>query len=375
MKPIEILKQYNERLSKMAGAFVSGASARWKPLSVVAGILLSLSVGFLVYALYRAPAQATPPAVDLAAGYSTSTIPLGQRALDGVIVDASSTQLLPLGVMVENSADAWPLQGPAKANLVFEAPVEGGITRFLLVFDASSTVEEIGSVRSARSYFVDFADGLNAYYAHVGGSPAALGLINRLPDFSDLNEFYNGWAFWRSSRRAAPHNVYTRTELLLQAADKAGVVPGSFEPWTYGEAPTSTPATADVPIVRVPYDGWYAAEWQYESPTDTYVRYRAGAPIRDADGTIVRAKNVVVLLTDGRVLDDIGRLDIRTTGKGSAWVFTGGGKREATWSRSSGSHLRFEGVDGSEIVFHRGTTWISIVTGAASFASVLPATP
>lgn len=373
----ERITHFLDVASRAANVFVARATKSWKTVIIAVVLLLGSSIAFLLYALQ--PTTPRPPVVEEPPVATSSTENLLQRALDGVFVDASSTHLLPLGVMVENSADAWPLSGPAKANIVFEAPVEGGITRFFLIFDASSTVSEIGPVRSARPYYVDWADGLDAMYAHVGGSPDALAKIVSLPAFRDLNEFWNGWVFWRATHRAAPHNIYTRPELLLQAAEQKKFVAGTFTPWFYQDVATSTSSTTPVservieaPKINVPYEGFYAATWRYDAATDEYARERNGAAVRDADGTPIRVKNVVVLLTDGEVLDSIGRLKIRTTGRGKALVFSHGDKHEASWTRTAGEYIRFAGVDGTEIPFTRGKSWISVVTSADAFAKVLP---
>jgi hypothetical protein len=344
------------------------ARTHWKPIvAIVAGVFV-LSLGLLAYALY---ANTPAPATTDTETETEEMIDARERALDGVLVHPSSTRLLPLGVMVENSTEAWPLQGPAKAQLVFEAPVEGSITRLLLLFDASSTVAEIGPVRSARPYYVEWADGLEAFYGHVGGSPEGLDRITSLAGFRDLNEFYNGWVFWRASNRVAPHNVMTRTDLLLQAVERKEYVAGSFKPWTYTNE--ALPEQAEVSSLHVPYEGSYAADWEYDATTGLYTRhYRTGETVRDADGTAVTATNVVVLLTDASVVDDVGRLRVRTTGSGRALVANGGQLREATWSRTSGNHLVFTTVDGADVPFRRGTTWISVVTKEAQLEKVHP---
>lgn len=373
----ERLNAFIESLSRGSGALVTRVTKSWKAVTIIAVLLVGSSIAFLVYALQE-PHPPKPVETPVEEPVATSTVNLLERGLDGMLVDASSTHLMPIGVMVENSVDAWPLQGPAKANLVFEAPVEGSITRFFLVFDASSTVSEIGPVRSARPYFVDWADGLDAMYTHVGGSPEALDKIVAIKGFRDLNEFWNGWAFWRSAKRIAPHNVLTSMELLRKAAERKTFVTGSFTPWRYMDPATSTEPVvgeADKPVdvekIVVPYEGMYAAEWRYDAEADEYIRYRAGSILKDADGTPTRVKNVVVMLSDMQVLDDVGRLKIRTTGSGKAWVFSAGGKREATWSRTTGEHIRFEGIDGSDVFFARGKTWISTVTSQAAFDKVL----
>jgi hypothetical protein len=360
-----------DRASRFASGFLNRLKQSWRAVAAGAVLLVLISFGLLWYALQE-PREKTPAnPVAIQSGATSASALLG-RALDGVLVNASSTRLLPLGVMVENSADAWPLQGPAKANLVFEAPVEGEITRFLLVFDASSTVDEIGPVRSARPYYVQWADALGAQYAHVGGSPEALTYISSLPKFRDLNEFFNGWAFWRSSRRAAPHNIFTRTELLMQASLKKNYAQKSFASWAYADSEaSSTRPRGDVTRISVPYSGVYEAEWRYDAEKNSYSRYQNGSIQRDTDGTVVTSTNVVIILTDSQVLDDVGRLRIRTTGKGKALVFNDGEKHEATWSRAEGEHIRFQTVDGLDVPFNRGKTWISVLTSTNAFEKVL----
>lgn len=343
----------------------------WPAVLCAAIFLLVLSVASLGYALKEPrPSKKSPPVAGGGAAQSTSTSALAARALDGVLVSPSSTRLLPFGVMVENSADAWPLSGPAKADFVVEAPVEGGITRYLLFFDASTTVGEIGPVRSARPYFVDWAEALGAMYAHVGGSPASLEQIAGKQDFRDLNEFWNGVYFWRAARRSAPHNIFTRSELLLIAAGKKQYQSGIFRPWNYRESATGTRAGVLVGQLTVPYDGAYRATWRYDAALNDYVRYRNGAALADTDGSLVRAKNVVFILTDASVIDDIGRLNLRTMGRGRAWIFTNGEQHEAFWSRAAGEHIRFLTVDGLDAVFARGKTWMSVITNAEAFDEV-----
>lgn len=345
------------------------------PILAFGAVLVSLTVAALVwYAVSGAgrkqgasPVTATSTASDA----TTTTGDLVPRALDGVLVAPVESRLQSFAVMVENHTEARPMSGPAKANLAFEFPVEGGITRYLLVFDATTTVDSIGPVRSARPYFVDVADGLNAVYAHVGGSPEALDQIKNNKSFRDLNEFWNGKYFWRSAKRSAPHNTYTKSELLLEAAAAKKFSEGHFLGWRYKEdypaesSTTTVRGSEDGPTVK--YGGSYNVAWKFDKEANAYARREAGVMQKDADGTPVMAKNVVVLNTDGRVIDDYGRLKIRTTGRGKAVVYRDGKSFEAQWRRSSGEHFRFESTDGSDVLFNRGTTWIEVSLDSGTF--------
>lgn len=333
----------------------------WRIVALGAVLIVAVSAGLLVFALSPKASRSSAEIGSDSPQEQVSPSAFA-RLLDGVMVgDASSTALLPIAVMVENSADAWPLSGPAKANLVIEAPVEGSITRFMLVFDASATTTEIGPVRSARPYYVQIADGLGAFYAHVGGSPEALNLVASLDRVTDYNEFSHGWSFWRSSSRAAPHNVFTSMEELLAGASSSHAVPQAFSSWTYTDDALVTGTRTETEI-DVPYQGLYRASWAYDEATRVYTRTQGNAIQKDTDGTIVRARNVVLMESPVAVLDEIGRLSVGTKGSGRAAIFHDGQIFEGVWRRSEGEHLRFETVEGRAIPFARGSTWISIIS-------------
>jgi hypothetical protein len=252
-------------------------------------------------------------------------------------------------------------------------------------------VDTIGPVRSARPYYVHWANGLDSLYAHVGGSPASLSNIRQTEGFRDLDEFANARYFWRSANRSAPHNVFTRTEFLMNAMEDKEYEAGGFRSWSYenGQGDDSTDNAddetdqndqeieevveeVDVPRINIPYSGVYEAHWEYDVVTKLYTRYQNGVIQKDADGEVVKARNVVVIRSYATVLDRIGRLNLRTTGRGKAYVFHDGKKYDGEWKRTGGEHIRFEAIDGRDIPFARGSTWISVLITNNSFYNVIP---
>lgn len=362
-------KQIFEKINDLSKKFVDRFTQSWRLIAAGAAFLCLISAGLLLYALYPHTTPALPP-VEKIVQTATTTESLFARALDGVVVaDASSTNLLPYAVMVENSIDAWPLSGPAKANVIVEAPVEGSITRFMLIFDPSSTTTQIGPVRSARPYFVELANGIGTMYTHVGGSPDALDMLrSSTPRVEDLNEFFNGRYFWRSQSRAAPHNVYTSIEKLNQAASNTQAEVFAFKSWAYTDEFSSLSTASSIAI---PYQGAYRASWSYDSDKHTYRRSQNERTQNDADGQTVDVSNVLVMLTDSDVLDNVGRLSVRTIGKGKVLLFRDGTIQRGTWYRVAGEHVRFEAEDGRDLFFARGKTWISILTDSDAFAKVV----
>jgi hypothetical protein len=340
---------------------------------LLAGAVAVLGVSYALFRLAVAGPAHDNTAKPLAVQPSTTSTGAAQetgRDLDGVIVAPAATSLQPYAVMVETMIDARPMSGIAQANLVVEAPVEGGIMRLMAVYDASTTVDKIGPVRSARPYYVEWAKSLNAVYAHVGGSPEALNRISGLADFRNLDEMANGQFFWRSKDRSAPHNAYTSTDLLHQAATDKKWQPEKFLSWTYDSVPTIE--AGDVTEISIPYGGAGNVKWKYDKAEDKYWRTMGTKPHTDSDGTQVSAKNILVVLTEQRVLDDYGRLSIRTAGLGKAIFYRNGYAQEAQWIRDAGTFIRLQTPDGRPVSFARGTTWVEIVTDAAKMPSIKP---
>lgn len=327
----------------------------WPAIAAGVVLVIAVSAGLMWYALSGTGRHSTAAPAEVATSTVSvsSTSPLVMRTLDGVMVSSTDELVNPFAVMIDNHPDARPPSGINQASVVVQSPVEGGYTRFMAVFDASTTVPEIGPVRSARPYFVDLAAALHAVYTHVGGSPDALTQITNTPGFHDLNQFFNGDDFWRDNSRAAPHNVYTSTTLLNQAADAKGFMPTPFTPWRYQDVTTSTATGTDA-----------APDWKFDPTDGVYVR--TASPTVDRSGAPIEAVNLVVIQTDMQVIDTDGRLKIRTTGRGDADVYVNGVKHSATWYRASGDWYSFETNDGTNVTFDRGTTWIILKpTGGA----------
>jgi hypothetical protein len=266
--------------------------------------------------------------------------------------------------MIENSTDARPQSGLTGAEMVFEAVAEGGITRFLAVYQCQSSIKEIGPVRSARTYYVDWAKGLDALYAHVGGSPDGLAEIESL-NVADLNQFSLGTYFWRSSNRVAPHNVYTTIEKLYEAAlSKSLKTTGKFDALKHKEKEsTATSSTTKLTSLAVGFSSTnYNVLWNYDSVDNVWFRTHAGVKQLDTNNQKqISAKNIAVAFTGISTRSD-GRKDIVTTGTGDALVYIDGKEVKATWKKKTTSAmLKFYDENGKEIQFNPGNLWIEFV--------------
>ncbi len=311
----------------------------------------------------------------------------------------------PLFVMIENTPDARPQSGIGKADVVFEAVAEGGITRFGGLFYCGVQADDttLAPIRSARTYFVDWASGSNQpMYVHVGGAnlPGPADALGQISDYgwnqqTDINQFSVGYpTFVRDYNRiagkeiATEHTMVTSTEKLWAIAAKRGWTNMSpalkmgktttaatdwkdgYKGWQYEAAPTA----AKTPTSKISYEFWsgykdYGVEWQYDAAQNSYARSEGGEKHTDLnDGKQIMAKNVIVLFaTEKGPIDEKKHMLYGTTGKGDALLFKDGDIMKITWTKKDReSELQFVDGKGKEVTLARGMTWISVLaTGAA----------
>lgn len=263
--------------------------------------------------------------------------------------------------VIENSPQARPQSGLDRADLVFEALAEGGITRFLAVY-YTEAAEKIGPIRSARYYFVEIARAFAAPFAHAGGNADALDLIPRV-GIRDLDEIYNAGAFFRRSNdRRPPHNLYTSTAELLRGAEAKGfpMVPLKLLP--SGEVDGGREAK-ELKIIFYGSQAYTSSSvWTYRG--GIYWKEVDGRPHFLDDGTQITTDNVIVLAT--RTFDEKKeewQVNIRVVGEGEAVFFTGGKAYAGKWRKASRySHFEFL-YQGKAMKFSPGQTWVEIVPG------------
>lgn len=287
---------------------------------------------------------------------------LYQRKIDGALIeDSEKTDLYPVGVIIENNMEAWPLSGIEKAKIVYEFEAEASIPRFLAIYTLDEKVDKIGPVRSARPYFIDMNLGYDALFAHIGGSPQAL-IDIKTYNVKDLNQFYYGANFWRSQDRGMPHNVYTSTELLQNALDKRELKsPTIYDQWVYKD---DEPAEDKKVISKVQVDfsnTVYKAVWKYDKEKNEYLRYQGDRKVLTLDNQEVWAKNIIIVQMDRQILDNEGRRSFTTVGERDAYFFFDGTLIKGKYKKDEKTKReRFFSLNGQEIKLNRGITWIEV---------------
>ena len=302
--------------------------------------------------------------------------------LTGIETTENLANKIVTAVMIENSIDARPQAGLEEAGVVFEAIAEGGITRFMAVYQEAEPTR-IGPIRSARPYYVEWAAGFDAAYTHSGGSPAGLALIRTL-GVKDLDHGRDPSYFERVSNRFAPHNVYTdMIRLDSLKADKgfttsdftpfARIVPGEEDEVEQPEVTVSdgstTPAettSASIAATTVNFNissQLYNTSYTYDAATNTYLRVMANRPhVDEVSGKQIAPSVVIAMYTDYGIDPNGIHSAYRTTGSGPAQVFQNGEVISAAWQKDSQSaSLRILGVDGEPLPLVAGQTWITAI--------------
>ncbi len=329
---------------------------------IIAGIgIIAATSAVAAVLAYQRPERTLNVPVILHKPKATPAPQIFYSPLTGVVVpDQASTQQAVTGIMIENSPDARPQSGLKSAGVVFEAIAEGGITRFLALYQESKPAL-VGPVRSVRLYYVDWLAPFQASVAHVGGSKFALDEV-RNGSYRDLDQFFNGASYWRATDRYEPHNVYTNFQRLDALNTKKGYATSVFTAWprTDGKpAKTVTAGTINVHISGALYDSSYV----YDPVANNYIRSEGGKPHLDREGGNITPSVVIVMDTvESRIFEDGWREQITTIGSGKAHIFQNGIVTEATWTKSDrGSQIKFTDTTGKEIALNRGQTWITAV--------------
>jgi len=305
----------------------------------------------------------------------------------------------PVAAMIENHTDSRPASGLSKADVVYEAVAEGGITRFLAIFYCGSAGYDlkIAPVRSARVYFIDWAAEYADFpiFMHVGGAnnysgdgstvkdARALELLEtlgwRVPRGNDFDTTYDSGfpVFWRNYERlgrevATEHTMMASLDEAYKQAEKRGFGPKNedgdswdekYEPWKFADDAAGSGAS------EISFEFWsnkpdYNVTWKYDSGGNKYLRVDAGTDATDLETKEkIYAKNVVVMFVRERgPVDKNLHMLYTTTGSGEALVFQNGKVIEGTWEKDSRTdRTKFMDSNNREISFVRGPVWIEAV--------------
>ena len=284
------------------------------------------------------------------------------------IVDEDSKSR-PYAVMINNNHAAWPQCGLQDAYLVYEIISEGGITRMMALFKDKDTAK-IGSIRSSRHYFLDYANENDAIYVHWGGSPQAYQKLTTMDHLDGIA--LEGSVFFRDKtlKRAYEHTGFTSMKNVREYAEKKGYTRDTNKKlllnYSIDEINMSELEGAEkAETVDIKYSYYHTTSYEYDEENKVYKRSMSGKPNVDlVTGEQYTAKNIIIYKVENYTLNDgsrKGRQELKNIGTGTGYLVTEGYVVPITWEKTAHNEQTvYKYTNGEEICVNDGNTFIQI---------------
>ena len=270
----------------------------------------------------------------------------------------------PVIVTINNHINARPQSGISYADVIYEMLAEGNITRLLALYQ-SEFPEEIGPIRSARDYFVEIAQGFDAFYIAHGYSPDAKAMLasGQIDHINGIQ--YDGSLFYRKNGRVAPHNSYIKRSNIEKGAEiiDTSLLYQKKVAYTFYGVEESAKIGAEANSVEINYskEVAYNSLYTYSKATNTYTRNSNNAVTTDElTGEPLALSNILIFETQHKIVDSEGRRDIDIASGGTAYLFQQGIMREVRWENRDGVLKAIE-QDSTEVKLVPGQTWVHFV--------------
>lgn len=289
--------------------------------------------------------------------------------LTGLPVDDAARAARPaLVVKVDNAPQARPQDGLDLADVVYEEVVEGGITRFLAVFQ-SRDAESVGPVRSVRPIDPAIVTPLGGLFAYSGGAPKFQRMIRQAP-VVDVGFDNQSSAYHRQRGRKAPHNLMTSTPALWSRARLDRVPPRLFDYVGPGEV-IGGPNERPLGGFGVVLGERTSAGWDWDAGTKVWRRTTNGTPHVDGAGRQLGFENVVLQVVDYRYTGDVDVAGFKVPeadiiGQGRAFFLAAGKLVPGRWSKpSAAAPTEFADEVGRPMKLTPGRTWVEFMPSNA----------
>jgi hypothetical protein len=276
----------------------------------------------------------------------------------------------PIAVMINNIQEALPSSCTKQADIIYECMVEGGITRLLAIFSDYDELEKVGSVRSARHYYINIANEFDAIYVCYGQSKPAKALLEQ-GAIDVVNGYTYDPAFYRDTDRVAPHNAYTTGERLVSAIEDFGYDTEYDENHqqvlSFNEEETDLENGTDANTIHINFSNYSQPYLVYDAEKKIYERYEYNAPQVDnqapEDDNVLTFKNVLVLVSHYECINTENDLqELTQVGEGTGYYCTNGKAVPITWKKTSDNAItEYFTEDGETLQLNPGKTWISII--------------
>lgn len=258
--------------------------------------------------------------------------------------------------IVENSPDSWPLSGLTEADIVYEAMVEGGVTRFLALYQKENS-EKIGPVRSMRTYFLDIAYEYNLPFGHCGGSHDSLTRIKNEKSLS-LDEMFNGAFYWRDkSIKIQEHSLYTSTEKLRNLVQNKSYVKEPAVKLNFDKSYWDKLDSSSASNITIKFNGAYNTSYDFKDGLYNKSMNRIQTKNKE-DSKPIAVTNLVIQNVNYRTRAKEQYLDADLIGQGEGYIISNGKAVKVKWSKADlRSQTIFKDEKGNIVPLNPGKTW------------------
>ncbi len=301
------------------------------------------------------------------------TRPSGVNLLTGEPMDEKLAAQRPVAIMIGNTVDALPQYGLGQADILYEVPVEGGLTRLMGIYQDYSNLDKIGSVRSCRHYFAYYAIEFDAIYLHYGQASYAEALLGSglVDDLNGLDTKVDSLAFTRDPNRKAPHNAFSTSEGIAAAIEykeyETQYDENFMGHYLFAEEGKETELKTGekAVVVRPGYvldKPWFV----YNEEDGLYYRFQYKMEHMDENTNEQLAfKNIIFQYSNYHKLDE-NYLDVYSSGGGEGKYITNGKAIDITWERKDENSItHYYDANGDELVLNQGKTCVCVVLNDA----------
>ena len=333
--------------------------------------LVALLAAVSVLAAGCAAENALPmPAPSPSYSYSYETpAPTVIAPLTGVTIPAGTAVNPSLAAKIDNHSAARPQVGLERTDIVFEELVEGGLTRYVAIWQ-SDVPDEIGPVRSIRPMDPDIISAFRGIVCYSGGQQRFVALMKAAPVYNAIHgQKATADTFYRTKTKAAPHNVIVKAAIVVGQHPE---LPAPQQMFAFSLDLASSTAVKDgVPAsaVNLIFSNASKPSWTWDPALGKYLRAQLGVPDMDSNGAQLSATSMVALRVG--IDTSLGVPKTQLIGSGEAWVSAGGKTIHSSWSKDAPtSAIVLRDDQGVVIRMAPGNTWIELVPAAGSVTLV-----
>ena len=288
--------------------------------------------------------------------------------LTGQMVPAEQADRRPIAIMMSNDKEARPQYGINRAGVVYEAPVEANMNRYMAVIEDYDDLDRIGSVRSCRTYYTYFAREFDAIYAHYGQSTFAKPYLKNVDNINGLDAI-GGTAYYRSKDKRSPHNAYTSGDRLKKSINALGYTT-EYDDSYKGHylfardgveiSLEGKPGVIDAAHAKPGYI-MNKPEFVYESSDGLYHRYQYGDVHQGSEGPVA-VKNVIFQYCQSGFYATTQYLNINVHTGEYGYYLTDGKAIPISWEKEGEFGVtHYYDQEHNEIVLNQGKTWVCII--------------